>query len=390
MDIGESAQAKEFRGEARTWLRANVPSESRPTHGDEMRAFDVAWQRTQYDGGWAGISWPKEHGGRGLSLMEQMIWAQEYALADAPYAGCCYVGINHGGPTLIARGTEEQQASHLSRILSGNTLWCQGFSEPEAGSDLASLRTAAVIDGDHLVVNGSKIWTSYAHFADFQELLVRTDPSQKHGGLTWVICDMRSPGVEVRPIKSMGRHSHFCQCFYTDVRIPLSNVVGELNGGWSVAQTTFSFERGTGFIAEQIELGRTVERLIQLARTAPRTTRHDMGLPIEERLASVRAEVTALGAMAQALVSRIDQNIEGAGVLLRVFHSELVQRVYRLSLEVIGPERLRFAAWGSHDGWTGAYLRAFSATIGGGTTDIARNIISERLLGLPRVKAASA
>jgi alkylation response protein AidB-like acyl-CoA dehydrogenase len=387
MNADEPAGAKEFREEARTWLRANVPG-PRPTDGDEMRAFDVAWQRIQYQGGWAGISWPKEHGGRGLSLIEQMIWAQEYALADGPYAGCCYVGINHGGPTLIVRGTSEQQAEHLPRILKGDALWCQGFSEPEAGSDLAYLRTSAVIDGDHLVVNGQKIWTSYGHFADYQELLLRTNPSEKHRGITWAICDMKAPGVEVRPIKSMGRHSHFCQCFYTDVRVPLSSVVGGLNEGWSVAQTTFSFERGTGFIAEQIELGRTVERLIEIARTAPRINRDDMGLPIFERLAMVRAEVTALGAMAEALVSRVDQSLEGGGVMLRVFHSELVQRVYRLAIEVLGPERLRFQSWGSHNGWTGAYLRAFSATIGGGTTDIARNIIAERLLGLPRVKAS--
>ena len=375
--------------------RANVPREERPTHGQAMRDFDVAWQRTQFDGGWAGISWPAEYGGRGLSIIQQMIWTQEYAAAAAPYAGCCYVGLNHGGPTLIVRGTPEQQAEHLPQILSGDTLWCQGFSEPNAGSDLASLRTSAVIDGDTLVVNGSKIWTSYAQFADYQEVLVRTDPTEKHRGISWVICDMHAPGVEVRPIEAMARVSHFAEVFYDDVRIPLSSVVGDLNDGWSVAQTTFSFERGTGFMAEQMELVRTVDDLIEAARDKGArgngASGETDGLSISERLAIARAEVTALGAMTFALISKLEAAPErgGEGVLVRVFHSELVQRVHKLALEVLGPERLEFHPWGSAGGWTGSFLRSFHVTIGGGTTDIARNVVAERVLGLPRVRSAS-
>jgi alkylation response protein AidB-like acyl-CoA dehydrogenase len=393
LDLTESAEERDFRAEAREWLRANVPREERPTHGQAMRDFDVGWQRTQYDGGWAGISWPAEYGGRGLSIIQQMIWVQEYAAADAPYAGCCYVGLNHGGPTLIVRGTEEQQAQHLPAILKGESIWCQGFSEPNAGSDLASLRTRAEIDGDTLVVNGQKIWTSYAQFADYQELLVRTDPSERHRGITWVICDMHSPGVEVRPIEAMARVSHFAEVFYDDVRIPLSNVVGEVNDGWSVAQTTFSFERGTGFMAEQMELVRIVDNLIELARGAPYDGDHDLGeaLPLDERLAIARAEVTALGAMTFALISKLERAPErgGEGVLVRIFHSELVQRVHKLALEVLGSRRLEFHPWGSAGGWTGSFLRSFHVTIGGGTTDIARNVVAERVLGLPRIRSGA-
>ena len=391
----ETADERAFREHAREWLRANAPRGQRPTAGEAMRDFDVAWQRTQFDGGWAGISWPAEHGGRGLSLIEQMIWVQEYGAADAPYAGCCHVGLSHGGPTLIARGSVEQQALHLPKILRGDALWCQGFSEPNAGSDLASLRTAAVVDGDELVVNGQKIWTSYAQFADFQELLVRTDPNEKHAGITWVICDMRSPGIEVRPIESMARVSHFCEVFYEDVRIPKSNVVGEINDGWSVAQTTFSFERGIGFMAEQMDLMRTVDALLELRKTkrtrdAASENSNDIA-PIDERLAVARSEVLALGAMTYGLISKLDAqpNRSGEGVLVRVFHAELVQRVYRLALEILGPEHLEFHAWGSLNGWTGSFLRSFHNTIGGGTTDIYRNVIAERILGLPRIKVVS-
>jgi alkylation response protein AidB-like acyl-CoA dehydrogenase len=384
VEIGDDLAQQAFRAEARDWLLSNVPSEPRPTEGPAMRAFDVDWQRIQFEAGWAGISWPTEHGGRGLSVLEQMIWAQEYARAEAPYPGCCYVGLNHGGPTIIVRGSDDQRAKHLPSILRGDETWCQGFSEPNAGSDLAAVRTSGIVDGDHLVVSGQKIWTSYAQYANFQELLVRTDTTSRHKGLTWVICDMASPGIDVRPIKTMARQSPFCEVFYDEVRIPLENVVGAVNDGWSVAMTTFSFERGTGFMAEQVELVRIVERLIERS-TAPGA---QVGELVRHGLARARADVAALGAMVNMLASRLARSPEASqtGVLLRVFHGELVQRVYALGLEVLGPHRVEFAPWGSQDGWTGSYLRSFSATLGGGTTDIARNIIGERILGLPRTR----
>jgi alkylation response protein AidB-like acyl-CoA dehydrogenase len=219
--------------------------------------------------GWAGIAWPREYGGRGASLMEQLIWYEEYARAGAPDISTLFVGLNHAAPTLIACGSEEQKAHHLPRILRGDVIWCQGFSEPNAGSDLASLQTRAVIDGDHLVVTGQKIWTSFAHIAEFQELLVRTDPeAPRHRGITWVICPMNAPGIEIRPITTLTGGSDFCEVFYDAVRIPLANVVGQLNDGWRVAMATLSFERGTAFLSEQVRIARRMDELIATARAA--------------------------------------------------------------------------------------------------------------------------
>ena len=196
MDLKFTKEEQSFKEEARTWLRENLPNEQRPQIGQPMREFDLAWQQTLYEGGWAGINWPSEYGGLGLSDVQQMIWYTEFALADPPFTlnnSCTFVGNNHGGPTLIVNGSDDQKAVHLPKILSGEVVWCQGFSEPNAGSDLASLSTKGVIDGDELVVSGQKTWTSYADVADLQELLVRTDPgAPKHKGITWVICDMKS------------------------------------------------------------------------------------------------------------------------------------------------------------------------------------------------------
>ena len=257
MQIAFSAEDRQFRERARDWLHEHVPRGDRPYDGPEKRAFDLAWQRTQYEGGWAGIAWPREYGGVGLSLIQQLIWLEEYALANAPPSGSCFVGLSHAGPTLIQKGSEAHKAAHLGPILRGEVVWSQGFSEPNAGSDLASLRTRAEPDGDHLVINGQKIWTSHGNYADFQELLVRTDPAApKHKGISWLICDMKTPGIEVRPIKTMSGVFHFAEVFYTDVRVPLTNVVGALNDGWNVAQSTLSFERGTAFIPAQMELVR--------------------------------------------------------------------------------------------------------------------------------------
>jgi hypothetical protein len=230
----------------------------------------MAWQRRMFDAGWAGINWPKEFGGRGASLMEQLVWYEEYARVEAPDVTTGFVGLKHAGPTLIACGTETQKAFHLPRILRGEVVWCQGFSEPGAGSDLAALQTKAVIDGDELVVTGQKIWTSFGQIAEYQELLVRTDPdAPKHKGITWVICPMGLPGMDVRPIKTLAGNQDFCEVFYDGVRIPLGNVVGAVNDGWRVAMATLSFERGTAFMSEQVRLARRVDALVETARKMP-------------------------------------------------------------------------------------------------------------------------
>lgn len=389
MRIEVSPQERRFREEVRGWLHDNVPREERPTEdvddGRAMRAFDLAWQRTQYQGGWAGISWPREFGGRGLSLDEALIWYEESARAHAPRIGTVFVGINHAGPTLIARGTAEQQAFHLPSILRGEHIWCQGFSEPGAGSDLAGLSTRAEVDGDHLVINGSKIWTSYGHLARYGELLVRTTPGAgKHGGITWLIVDMDSPGIEKHLISTMTgpRDHHFCQIFYNDVRVPLANVVGGLDNGWSVANTTLGFERGTAFAAEQIHQAQLIENLIAVARAARRGGRAIDDGEFAGRLATIRAEVAAVRSMTYAAMSKARRQAPGAeSSLIRLYFSEAQQRLKRLAVDILGPAALELSG---DEGWTRLYLRSFSVTIAAGTSDVQRNIIGERVLGLPR------
>ncbi len=393
MNLDLTDEERAFREEARTWLRENLPTEERPPEGQPMREFDLAWQRTLYDGGWAGINWPTDYGGRGLTDIQQMIWYEEFAKANPPFTlnnSCTFVGNLHGGPTIIVNGDEEQKSTYLPRILRGEDVWCQGFSEPGAGSDLGGLSTRAEIDGDHLVVNGQKTWTSYAHVADVQELLVRTDPSApKHKGITWVVCDMRTPGIEIREIRTMSHVTDFCEVFYDDVRIPLANVVGGINNGWRTAMSTLSFERGTAFMADQVELAATVERLIEEARTRIGPDGRRPAIADEEiarRLATARAEVAALRAMTITGISRTARaGVPGPeGSIVRLFHGELHQRVYQLALDILGPDALRLTPVDGEGVWTGPYLQSFAYTIGGGTTDIQRNIVGERVLGLPR------
>ena len=391
MEIRFSAAEEAFRTDARAWLEANVPRDRRPVGADlaALRDYDLAWQRRMFEGGWAGVSWPREYGGRGASLMEQVIWYEEYARAGAPEVTTTFVGLNHAGPTLIACGSEEQKAFHLPRILRGDVVWCQGFSEPNAGSDLASLQTRAVIEGEELVVSGQKIWTSFGNVAEFQELLVRTDPeAPRHRGISWVICAMDSPGIDIRPIKTLTGDQHFCEVFYDGVRIPLRNVVGRLNDGWRVAMATLGFERGTAFLSEQIRLARRVEDLAALARSVPgpRGGRAIDDDELARRLALARAEVDAMRAMTYRSVSlAVRTGVPGAEAsVIRLFFSELVQRIDLLALDILGPAAVERRVEGPGARWADAYLGGLSQTIGGGTKDIQRNIIGERMLGLPR------
>jgi alkylation response protein AidB-like acyl-CoA dehydrogenase len=391
VEIRFSAAEEAFRTDARAWLEANVPRDRRPVGADlaALRDYDLAWQRRMFEGGWAGVSWPREYGGRGASLMEQVIWYEEYARAGAPEVTTTFVGLNHAGPTLIACGSEEQKAFHLPRILRGDVVWCQGFSEPNAGSDLASLQTRAVIEGEELVVSGQKIWTSFGNVAEFQELLVRTDPeAPRHRGISWVICAMDSPGIDIRPIKTLTGDQHFCEVFYEGVRIPLRNVVGRLNDGWRVAMATLGFERGTAFLSEQIRLARRVEDLAALARSVPgpRGGRAIDDDELARRLALARAEVDAMRAMTYRSVSlAVRTGVPGAEAsVIRLFFSELVQRIDLLALDILGPAAVERRVEGPGARWADAYLGGLSQTIGGGTKDIQRNIIGERMLGLPR------
>lgn len=381
MDIRFSPEEQHFRAECRDWLHDNVSGERRPMDAAAAIDFDKAWQRRLFDAGWAGINWPKEYGGRGLSIVQQVIWLEEYARAHAPWIGANFVGINHGGPTLILNASEAQKAYHLPRILRGEAIWCQGFSEPGAGSDLAGIRTHARIEGDELVVNGTKIWTSFAHVADWQELVVRTEEgSQRHKGLSWVICPMHAPGIEVRPIRKMSGQVEFAQVFYDDARVPLDNVVGGLGNGWKVAMSTLSFERGTGFIADQVKQSQEVEELLERARS----TGAIKDERIAEQLIQLRAEVAALRAMTYRNISEVVRTGQPGpeASVIRLFTSELGQRLERMALLLTGEEVLDFR-YGDDD-LVADYLRGFAATIAGGTAQIQRDIIAERLLGLPK------
>ncbi|HVW67491.1 MAG TPA: acyl-CoA dehydrogenase family protein [Steroidobacteraceae bacterium] len=364
------------RQQARAWLAANVPSGPPPEEGPASRAFVLAWQKRQAESGWAGVSWPREFGGRGASVLEQIIWFEEYARAGAPSPlDASFVGLNHAGPTLIACGTAAQKAFHLPRILNGEALWCQGFSEPGAGSDLASIKTRGRLEGDTLVVDGHKIWSSYADIADYQELLVRTDPQAKSSrALTWIICPMETPGLTVRPIKTMAGPHKYCEIFYDAVRIPLSNVVGGLNNGWPTAMSTLAFERGTASVALMIGLIRKVEQLLA-ACPADRAA-------MRARLAGLRAQGASIRAMAyRVALESADTVPDASGSLVRLGFSEFVQEVAAVAIDLFGldaPQVLRSHGLGYE------YLDAFSETIAGGTSEIQRNIIAERLLGLPR------
>lgn len=388
MNLAFSVEQERLREEVRDWLRDNLPAEPRPASTSAAaRDFDLAWQRTLHQGGWAGISWPVEYGGRGLDALEQLIFLQEYARAGAPDEGFRFNGLNLGGPTIIAFGDDHHKREHLPPILEGRTLWCQGFSEPGAGSDLAALRTRGTLDGDDLVINGQKIWTSFARFADYQQVLIRTDPeASRHRGLSWVILKMDSPGVTIRPIPDMAGGNDLHEVFYDDVRVPLGNVVGGLNQGWRVAMGQLGFERGTAFMPLQIELSRAVDELVETARGQRRM---DGSGPLDDAeyrrdLDQLRAEVRALQAMTLMAVSRIRRaGIPGAeGSILKLQYSDLVKRLGHLALKILGSETLSLASASGR--WSHWMLWSFGVAIGGGTSEIQRSIIGERLLGLPR------
>lgn len=392
MDLRYSEADLEFRARARDWLRTNVPRAERPRDPKAASQFDRDWQRKLFDCGWAGVNWPKDYGGLGLTGLQQVIWYEELVKSKAPHHhNTTYIGLMHAGPTLIARGTEDQKVLHLSRILSGEEIWCQGFSEPNAGSDLAALQTRGVIDGDTIVVNGVKMWTTDAQHADYQELLVRTDPAvERHRGLTWIICDMRSLGIQIRPIRTMLQEEHVNMVYYDDVRIPISNVVGKVNEGWSTALATLAFERGIGFIADQLRLYERVCRAIELATETRlsdgRRAIEDDG--IAQRLAMLKAETIAIRSMTLAEIGGTDRTGEPGpkGSLMKLMVTNAHKALCELTSEILGWEFLEFDGDRNRYPWTYDYLWSWVFTISGGTSEIQREITADRLLGLPRAR----
>ncbi|MEV0732928.1 acyl-CoA dehydrogenase family protein [Polymorphospora sp. NPDC050346] len=389
MRLQLNAREREFRERAADWLSDNVPTHDRPPSGQGMVDFDRAWQRRQYDGGWAGVSWPAEFGGAGLSLTEQILWYEQCAQFDAPEPGVFNIALGHAGPTLIVEGSDEQKHDHLGPILRGEEIWAQGFSEPGAGSDLASLRMRAVRDGDDLVVNGSKIWTTKASVSNWQELLVRTDPeAARHHGLSFLIVALDTPGIEVRPITTMDGDTPFAEVFYDDVRIPLANVVGRIGDGWKVAMTTLGFERGTMTLGMVIRLLKLIDRVRELAAT--RVDRRGRAMlandEVAAAIADIEAEGVALYALALAFVSEVVRTGKTGpkGSMVRPFYAELSQRVKRLGADLLDREGLTVDGSAAAAEFVPSYLYSFAHTIGTGTSEVQRNVIAQRVLGLPR------
>ncbi|HEY7122558.1 MAG TPA: acyl-CoA dehydrogenase [Ktedonobacterales bacterium] len=382
-----------FRAELRAWLEANLTDafrEKRIMTFREKVAVRRAWQKTLFEAGWIGIGWPKEYGGRGASLMQEAIYNEEMARARAP-AAANVIGLNMAGPTLLAVGTAEQKARYLPRILSAEEIWCQGFSEPNAGSDVASLQTKAVRESDHFVVNGQKVWTSYGYVADYCILLVRTDfEVPKHKGLSYLIVDMHSPGVSTKPLVQMTGEAEFAELFFDNVKVPAENLVGELNKGWIVALTTLMHERGTLSLSVIVAFEQRLQALFELSRNS---TLH--GKPalqdqqVRQRLARLYTDVKTFKLNTMAQMSAIGQgHLPGPeGSLLKLHWSELNQRLVELAFELEGP----FSALApdsvdapSEGRWQYEYLRARGNTIEAGTSEVQRNIIADRVLGLPR------
>jgi len=395
VDLNLTPQELRFRDEARGWFAENVPKDWVKRRDEEesmLGRFDYLrkWQRKLFDAGWAGISWPKDFGGRGAAVMEQVIFIEEMARAEAPpMANVIALGLI--GPTIIAFGTPEQKKRYLAKMLSAEEIWCQGFSEPNAGSDLAALSTTGVLDGDHFIVNGQKCWTSYAWAADWCELIVRTDPAvPKHKGLTALLVDMHSPGVEVRGLKQMSGESEFGEIFFRDVRVPVENVVGKVNEGWGVAMGTLMHERGTFGAALQVNYRRNFNRLVEIAKTIDRNGKPASEDPvIRQKLAQCYAEIEVMRLNQMRAFSRINETgVPGPeGSIQKIFWSELNQRFQQVAMEILGPYGQ--LAHGSPDAfdegqWAYGYLRSRGNTIEAGTSEIQRNIIGHFVLGLPK------
>jgi alkylation response protein AidB-like acyl-CoA dehydrogenase len=393
MDFDDTPEEARFRREVRAWLAKNRPGSRAKLRRDSAFADEaswpalVEWHKRLHAGGWIGLSWPKEYGGRGATLMEQVVFDQELQRAKLP-PGCNVLGIMMAGPAIMHFGTEEQKRAHLARILSGDEIWIEGLSEPGAGSDLASLQTRAIEDGDDFVVNGQKVWTTMGHRGDWIQLFVRTDPdAPRTRGLSCLLVDMKSPGITVRPLRQMTGEAEFSEVFFEDVRVPRRNLLGPRNGGWQVLIATLMHER-----AGISELGSEllVEPLIELARTVRRNGRPASDdAYVRQRIAQFAIEVKARNLTGlRTLTKRLRGETPGPeGSIGKLAATELAQRMARFAIELGGMRALLdasspFAVDAAR--WRRAVLSTPSLTIAGGTSEVQRNIIAERVLGLPK------
>jgi len=378
MDLSLSAAEESFRDELRSWLDANHPG--REPEGDEAAfGFRKDWQKKLFEAGWAGVSWPQEFGGRGATLIEQAIFNEEMVRAQAPSVANV-LGIAMGGPTVIAHGTEEQKERFLQPILSAEEIWCQGFSEPESGSDLASLKTKAVRDGDDWVVTGQKVWTTFAHHAKWCMLVARTDPeAPKHKGITYFLMDMEQDAVQVRPLRQITGEAEFNELFLEEARIPSENIIGGEGNGWNVAITTLMHERATLAFGLQVQVKISYGELLDWARENDAVD----DPMIRDRLGQLWIESEVLRPNAyRGLTQTMKYGVPGPEGSLGKWHwSEVNQSLTELSVDIAGPRAQTVI-----DPWTYRFLRARANSIEGGTTEILKNIVAERVLGLPRLR----
>ena len=403
MDLTYPPDAEEFRLEIRQWLSDNLPdgwgepgfSMSR----DERRAFNEAWTAKLYEGGWICASWPEEYGGKGLTLLQQVVLNEEFARVEAPLRAD-FFGDTLVGPTILQWGTEEQKKEFLPRILSGTIAWCQGFSEPNAGSDLASLKTRAVLDGDEWVINGQKVWTTQAQFADYVFLLARTDPDAPlHAGISYLLVPMKQAGIEVRPIAQVDGSADFNEVFFTDARCPKDNVVGGVNNGWKVAMTTLGFERGSSATTSHRRFARELDSILAEARRLGK----DKDPLIRQRLARSWTDIKIMEINGyRSLTDALNGTHHAAalGACNKMFWSESHQRTMELAMDILGLEgQILRGGSGETEMLPGArrgradypvdtlqalFFFSRSETIWGGTAEIQRNIVGERVLGLPK------
>jgi alkylation response protein AidB-like acyl-CoA dehydrogenase len=406
VDLDYPPDAEEFRAEIRQWLEDNLPegwgTSDVALSKEERRDFNEEWTKKLAAGGWICASWPAEYGGKGLSLLQQVVLAEEFARAGAPLRAD-FFGDTLVGPTILQWGTEEQKQRFIPGILDGTIAWCQGFSEPDAGSDLASLATRAEPDGDEWVVNGQKVWTTQAQYADYIFLLARTDPeAEKHAGISYLLVPMKQPGVEVRPIEQIDGSSEFNEVFFTDARCPADNVVGGVNNGWKVAMTTLGFERGLSAATGHRRFQRELDVILDEARKRGK----DKDPLVRQRLATAWSAVKIMKINGYRLLTDAVNGTHHAaalGACHKMSWSEAHRRTMELAMDILGAEGqvLRGApedvgaGWGRPGGRRGrpdypvddlqaSFFFSRSETIWGGTAEIQRNIVGERVLGLPK------
>jgi len=389
MDLRLSERHLKFRDELRAWLAANLPrtwhDELRDPRATEDSLMELRrnWQRKLHRAGYLGMDWPAEWGGRGASEVEKSIFEEELASVDAPQI-LNFLGIGLLGPALIHHGTEEQRRRYIPPMLAADEIWCQGFSEPGAGSDLASLRTSATLDGDHFIVNGQKIWTTFGPWADWIFVLARTDSKDRHGGISFILCKLNTPGVTVRRLRQITNESEFGEVFFEDARVPRENLVGQIGEGWRIAMTVLAYERGAMSLAYAARFGRDIELLAAACNEYGRKDR-----AVREKLARLLVENEVMRANGiRNLANLADGNKPGPeSSLEKLYWSEFDKRFRETALDILGPggQLLRTAASARSDvDWAREFLWSRAGTIYSGSSEIQRNIIAKRVLNLPQ------